>query len=558
MSTLVLSLFPLPRDIGGALDGLGRVEHVVLSSLRRGGVPRAMAALRSRRFERVFFAVAPTDPPEFRGVAELALALSRGRSKRYIQLPSGVVSSAPGMLLLRAIVIFAWAMLACSVAVLINTVSARRLLVLAPVRRPVGAQRRLAYLRASFALPAVGGSVGHTKGVVDALAGHGYSVDVFAAAEPPTTGKGVRCTKVALPKSVGYPQELNAHRYSRRFFRAARTGVSADRPAFLYQRYVLNDLSGVRLARSLGLSLVLEYNGSEVWAQRHWGRPLNLERPSRWIELACLRHADLVVTISEALRQEVLAAGVPEQRVIFYPNCVDTRIFDPGRFSEAARASMRQRLGIPATACALTFVGTFGRWHGAEVLARAIRMIPQHAGGQEAHFLFVGDGLTAREVRSILSEEIRDGRVTMAGPRSADDIPVALAASDILISPHVPNPDGTQFFGSPTKLFEYMAMARPIVASDLDQVGRVLRGWTPASEEREDATPLAILAEPGNPKSLADGIERALRLEPAERRTLGERARARAIQAFTWERHVEAILDRLRQISVAMERHDRG
>jgi len=554
MSTLVLSLFPLSKEMGVVLDGLGRFERIVLSTLRPAGLQQAITALRSRRFDRVFFALAPTDPPEFRGMADLALALTRGRSKRYIQLPSGAVSSVPTVLVLRAVVTFAWATVACSTAVVINTVSARILLRRAPVRQSVRAERRVAYLRASFGLPAVGGSVGHTSGVIEAFASHGYALGIFASSRPAGTAEGVRCTTVSLPRSVTYPQELNAHRYSRRFFRAVQAPLRADRPAFLYQRYVLNDLSGVRLARALGLRLVLEYNGSEVWAQRYWGRPLHLETPSRWIELACLRHADLVVTISEPLRQEVLAAGIPEERVIFYPNCVDTRMFDPARFSAADRATVRQRLGVPADACALSFVGTFGRWHGAEVLARAIRMVPEDGDGPKLHFVFVGDGLTAPEVRSILSDEIRRGRVTMAGPRPPDEIPVILAASDVLVSPQVPNPDGTPFFGSPTKLFEYMAMARPIVASDLDQVGHVLRGWIPGSEITEESPPLGILVEPGNAERLAEGMRQAARLGPAERRELGARARARTMQAFTWPRHVEAILDRLRTLSATMKR----
>ena len=50
-----------------------------------------------------------------------------------------------------------------------------------------------------------------------------------------------------------------------------------------------------------------------------------------------------------------------------------------------------------------------------------------------------------------------------------------LAAYDILVSPHVPNSDGAPFFGSPTKLFEYMTTGKGIVASNLDQIGEVLK-----------------------------------------------------------------------------------
>jgi glycosyltransferase involved in cell wall biosynthesis len=108
-----------------------------------------------------------------------------------------------------------------------------------------------------------------------------------------------------------------------------------------------------------------------------------------------------------------------------------------------------------------------------------------------------------------------------------------LAACDILVSPHVPNPDGTPFFGSPTKLFEYMAMGKGIVASDLDQIGEVLR---------HDVT--ALLVQPGNVKSLCEGMIVLIEDTPRRER-LGANARTDVVSRFTWEAHTGRIIEKL-------------
>ena len=60
-------------------------------------------------------------------------------------------------------------------------------------------------------------------------------------------------------------------------------------------------------------------------------------------ESAALRNADLVVTVSKVLAEEVVAAGVPQERVLVYPNCIDPEIFDPGRYSAEQTAALRKR-----------------------------------------------------------------------------------------------------------------------------------------------------------------------------------------------------------------------
>ena len=67
------------------------------------------------------------------------------------------------------------------------------------------------------------------------------------------------------------------------------------------------------------------------------------------------------------------------------------------------------------------------------------------------------------------------------------EAPNYLSCCDVFIAPHIQNTDGSPFFGSPTKLFEYMAMGRPIIASRLGQLDELLV---------HDKT--AWLVEPGN------------------------------------------------------------
>ena len=108
----------------------------------------------------------------------------------------------------------------------------------------------------------------------------------------------------------------------------------------------------------------------------------------------------------------------------------------------------------------------------AEAFARLLVKYPALAG--KVRLLLIGDGGKMPLVRDILQRSGAIGRAVLTGTVPQSDTPGYLATADIFASPHVPNPDGSPFFGSPTKLFEYMAMGRAIIASDLDQIGEVL------------------------------------------------------------------------------------
>ena len=90
------------------------------------------------------------------------------------------------------------------------------------------------------------------------------------------------------------------------------------------------------------------------------------------------------------------------------------------------------------------------------------------------HFMYMGTGKTMQRVKKIIEDNGTAGNITFAGVIPHAEVPDYLAACDILVSPQIPNPDGTPFFGSPTKLFEYMACQRPIIATDLLGITEVL------------------------------------------------------------------------------------
>jgi glycosyltransferase involved in cell wall biosynthesis len=210
-------------------------------------------------------------------------------------------------------------------------------------------------------------------------------------------------------------------------------------------------------------------------------------------------------------------------------NGVDVDRFRP----DVSGAAVRARYGLGSD-LVIGFVGTFGPWHGATVLARAFSTLArEEAGGMR--LLLVGDGEEMAGVRLALGGLVDEGRAVLAGAILPQEVPAHLAACDVLVAAHVPNPDGTEFFGSPTKLFEYMASGRAIVASSLGQLAEVLEhGRT------------ALLVEPGSPDDLARAVRRLV-TDPVLRRRLGDAAREAAVERHSWKEHTRRIVRALQE-----------
>jgi glycosyltransferase involved in cell wall biosynthesis len=374
-----------------------------------------------------------------------------------------------------------------------------------------------------------GGAASHIKGVVEGLEALGVEVQIISNDRIAGMNESEDRFTVIPPQPGGGTRALFDIHNNLVFTRGAVPLIEQAAPDFIYQRYARFSWAGVAAANRTKRPLFLEYNGSEVWVGRHWDRVGSLDLLERYERLN-LDAAARIFVVSDVERRNLEARGVAAEKIVVNPNGVDVERFRPG----VGGGEARRELGIRDDEVVAGFVGTFGPWHGVEKLAEAISLIPANV---RARFLFVGSGSLHVEVEKRLTAEAASGRVIFTGAVGHDRVPGLLDACDILVAPHVPLADGSEFFGSPTKIFEYMAMGKGIVASRLGQIGEVLV---------DGAT--ALLVKPGDVEELRAGIMRLIEDEGL-RVALGVKARDVAEKEYTWTHNAQRVLDEYKSLT---------
>ena len=393
-----------------------------------------------------------------------------------------------------------------------------------PIERRASRHPRIMYLRSTPGPGTqVGGAASHIKGVVEGLIQLGASVEMVSNDRIAGFDETKAPVTLIEPVSSGGTRAMFDINNNLNFTRALLPLINGNAPDFMYQRYARFSWAGVAAALKAKRPLFLEYNGSEVWVGRYWDRVGKLDLLERYERLN-LEAATRIFVVSDVERRNLERRGVDPAKIVINPNGVDSTVFHPGVGGNEAR----QKLGLTQDEVVVGFVGTFGPWHGVLVLAEAIKSISCSV---PIRFVFVGNGSLHGDVQLLLQNECERKRVIFTGPVKHGEVPALLDACDVLASPHVPLTDGSEFFGSPTKLFEYMAMGKGIVASRLGQIGEVLR---------DNET--ALLVEPGNAKALAAAIQR-LAESLSLRKCLGENARAVAVRSYTWKHNAQRVLD---------------
>ncbi|MFW5420306.1 glycosyltransferase [Nocardiopsis sp. CNT-189] len=280
----------------------------------------------------------------------------------------------------------------------------------------------------------------------------------------------------------------------------------------------VNGRTAIELGRARGLPVVYEVRGflEESWLSRDPSRSTAdaYYLAEREHETACMAEADLVVTLGEAMRADIVARGVPAEKVLVVPNAVDESFLEP----LPDGGPVRERLGIPAGAFVVGTTTSCYGYEGLDTLVDAVALLRER--GVPAHALVVGDGPELPALRRRAAEAGLDGAAHFPGRVPAGEVRAHHAALDVFAVPR--RDERVSRLVTPLKPVEAMAGGLPVVASDLPALRELVR---PGSTGE--------LVGAGDPAALAERLA-ALAADPAARAALGAEARARIGRDRTW------------------------
>ena len=277
----------------------------------------------------------------------------------------------------------------------------------------------------------------------------------------------------------------------------------------------LGIMGGMVVKKELDIPLVFHVHSTEVG--RSIGRGSHTIKD---IEYEGGQTADCIITVSNAMGDELLKLGFPQDKIRPCWNGVDPVKYDPATITPEDRKTIRRRYGIQDDETLLFFIGRLVTVKGADKLVRAMPMVLKEFPHTKLIILGVGD--MDKELWSLVDNlGLRDKVMIRTEFVSEQERIQYYAASDIVVLPSLYEPFGIV-------CTEAMSMAKPVVV-----------GARGTNGMREQVIPkgdnqCGIHINPLDPKDIAWGIIQVLQ-QPDKGVQWGKNGRQRVIKEFTWD-----------------------
>ena len=395
--------------------------------------------------------------------------------------------------------------------------------------------KKILYLRTGYIFNLnSGGSVAHTIGVINALM---MKREVDILSNDLLTGVKDKI-KIIFPITIPLlPSYIKELLYNIKVIRYC--NYNEFKYGAIYQRFSGASFAGAYLANKYNIPFILEYNSSDIWRLKNWkGSSIGtsiIKRIYQYliyipiyriIESYCFHNAKIIIVVSEVMKKNLIKQGISEEKILFNPNGADPNIYHPDIDSSRIRAKYKlQDKNV------VGFIGTFGEWHGVIEMCEAIKLFFENNILRDTVFILIGDGVLFDQSQDYFKDCNYKENIIFTGSVDQEKAPEYLSACDIFLSPHIENKDGSNFFGSPTKLFEYMAMGKAIIASDLGQIGDIIQHNYSGYK-----------VQPGNSEDLAIAIKSLINNKKL-RLYLGVNARNEVLNKYSWDKNIERLLN---------------
>lgn len=235
-----------------------------------------------------------------------------------------------------------------------------------------------------------------------------------------------------------------------------------------------------------------------------------------FIEQLAIRYADHVITACEAFRSVFVARGAPKDKITVVLNVPNEGVFRPDLVADYQEKHRRD--GSPGFT--LITHGTLTEIYGVQVLIRAVARLKDQLPGLK--LLVVGGGEFSRSLKALAQELGVSDIADFTGWVCQENVVKMILDADVGV---VPILGGYGEMMVPNKLFEYVALGKPVVSSSL----RGIRHYF-----GEDSL---LFFNPGDDSSLAKSIERLYR-DLQLRESIALKA-SKIYEQYRWQRAKE-------------------